>query len=105
MGNENMVSTIIRKSIMLHIMRNGSFMTAEISDDTGYSTTTVAKYISQLIKEGILSEIDKVSMHTKGRKTVRYGIGSEDRYFIGVDISAFEMRIGLMDISGRMIKV
>ncbi len=105
MGNENMVSTIIRKSIMLHIMRNGSFMTAEISDDTGYSTTTVAKYIAQLIKEGILSEIDKVSMHVKGRKTVRYGIGSEDRYFIGVDISAFEMRIGLMDISGRMIKV
>lgn len=105
MGNENMVSAIIRKSIMLHIMRNGSFMTAEISDDTGYSTTTVAKYIAQLIKEGILSEIDKVSMHVKGRKTVRYGIGSEDRYFIGVDISAFEMRIGLMDISGRMIKV
>ena len=105
MSNENMVSALIRKSIMLHIMRNGSFMTAEISEDTGYSTTTVAKYIAQFIGEGILSEIDKVNMHTKGRKTVRYGIGSEDRYFIGVDISAFEMKIGLMDISGRMIKV
>ena len=105
MSNENMVSTQIRKSIMLHIMRNGSFMTAEISEDTGYSTTTVAKYITQFIDEGILSEIDKVNMHTKGRKTVRYGIGSEDRYFIGVDISAFEIKIGLMDISGRMRKV
>lgn len=105
MNNENMVSGIIRKSIMKHIMLNGSFITSDISDDTGYSTTTVAKYISRLIKEGILSEIDKINLHTKGRKTVRYGLGSEDRYFIGVDISAFEMTIGLMNISGKMIRV
>ena len=100
-----MVSETIRKSIMQHIMQNGSFITSEISDDTGYSTTTVGKYITQLIESGILAEIDKVNLHSKGRRTVRYGIGSEQRYFIGVDISAFEMTIGIMDISGKMIRI
>lgn len=105
MSRENMVSETIRKSIMQHIMQNGSFITSEISDDTGYSTTTVGKYITQLIESGILAEIDKVNLHSKGRRTVRYGIGSEQRYFIGVDISAFEMTIGIMDISGKMIRI
>jgi predicted NBD/HSP70 family sugar kinase len=105
MSRENMVSETIRKSILHHIMRNGSFITSEISDDTGYSTTTVGKYITQLIENGFLAEIDKVNLHNKGRRTVRYGIGSEQRYFIGVDISAFEMAIGIMDISGKMIRL
>ena len=51
MGSETLVSTIIRKSIMTHIMNSGSFVISDISEDTGYTVTTVAKYVSKLIDE------------------------------------------------------
>ena len=105
MGSETLVSTIIRKSIMSHIMNSGSFVISDISEDTGYTATTVAKYVSKLIDEGLLSEVDRINLHSKGRKTVRYGISSYNRYFLGVDISAFEMKIGLMNLAGEIIKI
>ena len=105
MGSETLVSTIIRKSIMSHIMNSGSFVISDISEDTGYTATTVAKYVSKLIDEGLLSEVDRINLHSKGRKTVRYGISSYNKYFLGVDISAFEMKIGLMNLAGEIIKI
>ena len=105
MGSETLVSTIIRKSIMTHIMNSGSFVISDISEDTGYTVTTVAKYVSKLIDEGLLNEVDRVNLHSKGRKTIRYGLSADNRYFLGVDISAFEMKIGLMNLSGEVIKI
>lgn len=86
-------------------MNSGSFVISDISEDTGYTATTVAKYVSKLIDEGLLSEVDRINLHSKGRKTVRYGISSYNRYFLGVDISAFEMKIGLMNLAGEIIKI
>lgn len=105
MGSETLVSTIIRKSIMTHIMNSGSFVISDISEDTGYTVTTVAKYVSKLIEEGLLNEVDRINLHSKGRKTIRYGLSADNRYFLGVDISAFEMTIGLMNLSGEIIKI
>ena len=105
MGSETLVSTIIRKSIMTHIMNSGNFVISDISEDTGYTVTTVAKYVSKLIEEGLLNEVDRINLHSKGRKTIRYGLSADNRYFLGVDISAFEMTIGLMNLSGEIIKI
>ena len=105
MGSETLVSTIIRKSIMTHIMNSGSFVISDISEDTGYTVTTVAKYVSKLIEEGLLNEVDRINLHSKGRKTIRYGLSADNRYFLGVDISAFEMTLGLMNLSGEIIKI
>ena len=105
LGSETLVSTIIRKSIMTHIMNSGNFVISDISEDTGYTVTTVAKYVSKLIEEGLLNEVDRINLHSKGRKTIRYGLSADNRYFLGVDISAFEMTIGLMNLSGEIIKI
>ena len=86
-------------------MNSGSFVISDISEDTGYTVTTVAKYVSKLIEEGLLNEVDRINLHSKGRKTIRYGLSADNRYFLGVDISAFEMTIGLMNLSGEIIKI
>lgn len=105
MSTENMVLAAIRKTAMCHIMTNGSFVISDITKDTGYSATTAAKYISHLVDTGILSEIEKSQSHIKGRKSVRYGITAKDHYFLGIDISAFELTLGLMDMTGKMTHV
>ena len=84
-----MVSGVITRSVMQHIMHNGYFIISDIIEDTGYSVTTVAKYVAQLIDDKIISEIDKVNLHSKGRKTVRYGVGAERYYFLGVNVAHF----------------
>ena len=98
------VDKAIRNCIITKIMENGSFTVSEIAIDSGYSTTTVAKYVSAMIKEGKIMESEKVSLHTKGRKTVRYGILSDSFYFLGVDMRTFELTIGLMNFTGEKIR-
>ena len=63
-----MVSGVITRSVMQHIMHNGYFIISDIIEDTGYSVTTVAKYVAQLIEDKIISEIDKVNLHSKGER-------------------------------------
>ena len=46
-----MVSGVITRSVMQHIMHNGYFIISDIIEDTGYSVTTVAKYVAQLIED------------------------------------------------------
>lgn len=98
-----MVSGVITRSVMQHIMHNGYFIISDIIEDTGYSVTTVAKYVAQLIEDKIISEIDKVNLHSKGRKTVRYGVGAERYYFLGVNVAHFEISIALIDLSGHVV--
>ena len=86
-------------------MSNGSFIISDITEDTGYSTTTVSKYITTLIQTGVIKEIDKISLHDKGRPTVRYGLRSGNHYFLGVTINAFEIHLGLIDMAGKIIKI
>ncbi|OUQ53037.1 hypothetical protein B5E60_09195 [Alistipes sp. An116] len=103
---EKSVGNTIRNSLIQQIMQNGSFIIPEIAAATGYSLTTVAKYVSEMLAEGFITEIDRVCLHTKGRKTVRYGIRPETcPCFMGVDMRAFELNIGLMDFVGRPIRI
>ena len=104
-NSNTMVSKLIRQSAIRHIMSNGSFIISDITEDTGYSTTTVSKYISTMIQDGVIKEIDKVSLHDKGRPTVRYGLSSDNNYFLGVTINAFEIHLGLIDMAGKIIKI
>ena len=45
--SERTVRGAVRSSIMQHIMQNGTFMVPEIASATGFSLTTVAKYVSE----------------------------------------------------------
>ena len=74
--SERTVRGAVRSSIMQHIMQNGTFMVPEIASATGFSLTTVAKYVSEMLAEGEIIEMDRICLPAKGRRTGRYGVGS-----------------------------
>ena len=97
---ENMAEAAIRRMILHRIMIEGSFFISDISDLTGYSVTTVAKYVSRMVEMGEIYEMEKIALHERGRKTVKYGVNPDRMYFLGVDVRTFELNIGLIDMVG-----
>ena len=104
--SERTVRGMVRSCIMQHIMRNGTFMVPEIASATGFSLTTVAKYVSEMLNAEQIIEIDRVCLHAKGRRTVRYGVRPETcPCFMGVDMRTFELNIGLVDFVGQPVRI
>ena len=102
---ENMAEAAIRRMILHRIMIEGSFFISDISDLTGYSVTTVAKYVSRMVEMGEIYEMEKIALHERGRKTVKYGVNPDRMYFLGVDVRTFELNIGLIDMVGKVIRI
>ena len=97
-------SRIVRNEILSRIMEQGNFTVPDIVDRTGISPTTVAKYVFDMQMSGLLDVIDKVKSEHRGRRPILYGLKSRSLYFIGVDIKYFSLDIGMMDLSGKMLK-
>lgn len=97
-------SCIVRNEILARIMEQGNFTVPDIVDRTGISPTTVAKYVFDMQMSGLLDVIDKVKSEHRGRRPILYGLKSRSLYFIGVDIKYFSLDIGMMDLSGKMLK-
>lgn len=104
-ANSKTVGGIVRNTILHHIMRHGNFTIPQISDSTGYSLTTISKYVSEMIDEGLVSELEPVAANGKGRRAILYSISSNVFYFIGVDIRSFDLNIGVMNFVGEMLKI
>lgn len=103
--NNKGISGIVKTNILKHIMKNGSFMIPEIAESTGYSLTTIAKYVNELQEQGTVIELEHVAAHGKGRRAVRYGISLNSYYFMGVDIKTFELNMALMDLTGNIVHI
>ena len=104
-ADDHSVKGTIRNNILSHVMNNGSFTIAEIASGTGYSLTTVSKYVSEMLENGVINETERVSLHTKGRRTVRYGLDLNSYYFLGIDMRTFTLNIALSDFAGNIIKI
>lgn len=102
---DNMAEAAIRKTILQQILDEGAFIIADIASVTGYSVTTVAKYVTSMVEHGEIHELDKVNLHERGRRTVRYGVNPDSMYFLGVDVRAFELSVGLIDMVGNVVKI
>lgn len=101
----NNTSRIVRGAILKRIMENGTFTIPDIVDETGISPSTISKYVFDMQDEGVIVILDTVKADRRGRRPVLYGLKAGSVYFIGVDIKNFALGIGLMDLSGRMLKV
>ena len=91
-----------REIILKQVMSKGSFSISEICTLTGLSTTSIAKYVSRMVKEGLIDMLDQVKAEGRGRRAVRYGAGAESNCFLGVDVSSYSLGLGVMDLSGEM---
>lgn len=96
--------TNIQNCINEQIMLTGSFTLKEIADKTGFTTTTIAKYVDGLMKEGRVEKQGKEDSGGRGRKTVRYGMSKSMTYFLGVNIRMDSVGFGLMDMTGKLVR-
>lgn len=94
----------VRETILRRVKGEGRFTVPSIAEETGLSTTTVAKQLSVLRDEIPIDEIELEESGRKGRKAVIYGIRADSRYFLGVDIKNVGLAIGMMDFTGNIVK-
>lgn len=98
-------SRIVRGTILTRIMEYGTFTIPDIVDETGISPSTISKYVFDMQDEGVIVNIDTVKADRRGRRPVLYGLKAGSVYFVGVDIKNFSLGIGLMDLSGNLLKL
>lgn len=106
---EESSSKTIRENIVRQMfnyaLSYGGFLLSDLAKLTGYSVTTINKYISSMQENGHVTVLGKVQKHSKGRQAIRYGVNPEFGYFLGVDIKTFELSLGLINMCGNMIAV
>ena len=94
----------VKETILRRVKNEGRFTVPSIAEETGLSTTTVAKQLSVLRDEIPIDEIELEESGRKGRKAVIYGIRADSHYFLGVDIKNVGLAIGMMDFTGNIVK-
>ncbi len=97
-------STSRRTGIIRQMTSCRQFIIPEIAAATGTSMTTISKYVTALQNEGILRPTGYVETRKKGRRPVLYEFCLDTIFFLGVDIKAFSLSLGLMNIAGELVK-
>lgn len=97
------ISKTVRLVIAKHIMKYGKFTIPQIAQDTGLSLTTIAKYVSNGLSLGLITELDPLSSGRKGRRANVFGVSAGLHLFAGVDIKSFGMSIAIIDFLGNIL--
>lgn len=99
----NIIQRSIKNEMIKYILNNRTFLLSELAEYSGFSVTTINKYVTEMLNKGQLIRLGKEQRNSKGRQSIRYGINPGAVYFVGVDIKTFELSIGLMDLTGDII--
>lgn len=97
-------SSLIKKRIINHYIYNGNSTITDLSKAIDLSVPTVTKFIVDMCKNGIINDYGKLETNG-GRHPNLYGLNPNSGYFIGVDLQAEAIVIGLMNFKGDMLKI
>lgn len=95
----------VKVSILKSIFIKKEFTIPDIAQATNFSVTTVAKHVAELQEKNLLELVDRVKTNKRGRRPALYRVKSEACSFLGVDIKSHGLAIGLMDLSGEMVRM
>ena len=91
------------KLSLLRIVRKfGKITRGQIVDLTGYSSGKISLLIKELDELGLVEESGE-NESTGGRKPKFLQLKGEKGYFIGVELGGYEIKISLIDFSGKRI--
>jgi N-acetylglucosamine repressor len=93
----------LKKSVLQLIKEKRSVTRGELTELTGLSVTSVTKFVSSLISEGIVVERGTTES-TGGRKSLLLGINPEYAYIIGVDLGGYASKIGVIRMDGSIVE-
>ncbi len=96
-----------RKSIISYIMRNGCISRKQLAHKLGLTGATITNITSELINEGIISEIgfsNDIENIKAGRKEILIDMKEDFKYAIGFDVSNLKLRVTLLNIKSQVIE-
>jgi len=99
-GNKN---AVIKKTIILFYINNGSATIADLSKELNLSVPTTTKLITELIDDGFVLDFGKQAT-IGGRRPNVYGLNPDSGYFVGVDINRFQVNISLLNFKGEIVE-
>ena len=95
---------VIRKKIITHYIYNGTSTITELAKELDLSVPTVTKFIDEMCTEGYLNDYGKLET-AGGRHPSLYGLNPDSGYFMGVELCATEVNIGVINFKGDMVHV
>jgi glucokinase-like ROK family protein len=101
LGSRN---AIIKKHIINYFIYNGNSTLTELSKELNLSVPTVTKFIGDMFDEGFINDYGKLET-SGGRHPNIYGLNPESGYFVGVDIKANGLNIGLINFKGDTMEL
>jgi N-acetylglucosamine repressor len=90
-----------RNLVLQTIFENDSISRAEIARVTGLTRTTVSDIVTDLINEGLVSEIG-VGSSIGGKSPILLSLVEDARYLIGVDLAHREFQGAVVNLRGKI---
>jgi predicted NBD/HSP70 family sugar kinase len=95
---------MLRKSIIKHLLTAGNATIADISNTLQSSVPTITKAINELLLEGILVDLGKIT-NSGGRRPSLYSINPTAAFFMGVEVNRNSISIGIQNIKNEFISL
>ena len=95
---------MIRQSIVKRLLSVGNATIAELSSELQSSVPTVTKAVNELLLEGYLFDMGKVT-NSGGRRPSLYSVNPICAYFLGVEVGRASMSIGLQNIKNEFVSL
>ena len=93
---------LLKKKIIRHLYLSGPKSNPEICKSTNMSSPTITGLLNELIEQGIVNEVG-AGTSSGGRRPNMYGLRSDSRYVIGIDIARYSSTIAIFDINNQLV--
>lgn len=91
-----------KKKIINYYIQHGTSTITELSKVLDLSIPTVSKIIGEMVEDGYIEDNGKLET-SGGRYPSLYGLNPKSGFFIGVDMSQFEVSIGMINFKGEIV--
>lgn len=101
--NRYNTDTTLKRRVLQVIYERGQVTRNELTEIIGLSITSVTKFVSSLISDGVVVESGALES-TGGRKTTLLSINPEFAYILGVDIGGFAAKLAIVRMDGSIVE-
>ncbi|MHC0633567.1 ROK family transcriptional regulator [Flavobacterium sp. MAHUQ-51] len=95
---------MLRQAITRRLLSEGNATIAELSTELQSSVPTVTKAINELLSEGYVVDMGKIT-NSGGRRPSLFSINPTSAYFLGVEVGKASISIGLQNIKNDFISI
>lgn len=95
---------MLRQTIIKRLLSSGNATITELSSELQSSVPTVTKAVNELLSEGYMIDMGKVT-NSSGRRPSLYSINPTSAYFMGVEVNNSSISIGLQNIKNEFVSI